>query len=81
MAYIQQVEPKDATGKVKDFYNKLIERDGRVRGIFKLNSLKPEVMFGLSNLYSTVMYGDSGLTRTEKEMVATVVSAINGCDY
>ena len=81
MAYIQQVEPEDATGKVKDFYNELIERDGQVRGIFKLNSLKPDVMFGLGNLYTAVMYGESGLSRIEKEMVATVVSAINGCDY
>ncbi len=81
MAYVRQIEPKNATGEVKEFYDRLIERDGQVRGLFKLFSLKPDVMFGLSALYSTVMYGESGLSRAEKETVAIVVSGINGCGY
>ncbi len=81
MAYIRQIEPEEATGEVKDFYEKLVERDGRVRGIFKLMSLRPPVMIGLSTLYGAVMFGDSGLSQAQREMIAIVVSAINGCVY
>jgi len=81
MAYIRQIEPAEATGKVKEFYDELVKRDGLVRGIFKLSSLRPSVMFSLSTLYRTVMYDPSGLSQAQKEMVAIVVSAINGCDY
>ncbi len=81
MAYIRQTEPAEATGEVKEFYDKLIERDGHVRGIFKLSSLRPDVLFALSALYSVVMFGPSGLSRAQREMVSIVVSAINGCGY
>ena len=81
MAYVRQIEPAEATGEVKEFYDKLIERDGLVRGIFKLSSLRPSVMLGLSTLYGAVFYGESGLTRAQREMTAIVVSVINGCEY
>ena len=81
MAYIRQIEPAEATGDVKKFYDELVNRDGLVRGIFKLSSLRPSVMFGLSTLYSTVMYDPSGLSQAQKEMIAIVVSEINGCSY
>jgi alkylhydroperoxidase family enzyme len=81
MAYVRQIEPAEATGEIKEFYDKLIERDGCVRGIFKLSSLRPSVLFGLSALYEAVFYGPSGLSRAQREMVAIVVSAVNGCDY
>ena len=32
-------------------------------------------------LYIKVMHGPSGLTRSEREMVATVVSKTNHCHY
>ena len=33
------------------------------------------------DLYQSVLYHESGLTMTQKEMVSTVVSEINGCGY
>ncbi len=81
MAYIRQIEPAEATGEVKEFYDKLVERDGVVRGIFKVSSLRPSVMFAQGTLYRTVMFEPSGLSQAQKEMVAIVVSVINGCDY
>ncbi len=81
MAYIRQIEPAEATGKVKEFYDGLVKKDGLVRGIFKLSSLRPSVLFALSDLYRAVMFEPSGLSQPQKEMVAIVVSGINGCDY
>ena len=35
----------------------------------------------IMELYIKVMHGPSGLTRTEREMVATIVSRTNRCHY
>jgi len=36
---------------------------------------------GWVSLFNTLMYGPSGLTRSQKEMIAVVVSAGNQCHY
>ena len=33
------------------------------------------------DLYRELMYGEGPLTRSQREMIATVVSALNGCHY
>jgi uncharacterized peroxidase-related enzyme len=47
----------------------------------KGQSLNPEAMLAHLNLYLTVMFGKSALTRPRREMIATSVSATNGCEY
>jgi len=32
-------------------------------------------------LYSTIMFGDSPLTRAQREMIAVVTSEVNECHY
>jgi alkylhydroperoxidase family enzyme len=32
-------------------------------------------------LYSTIMFGDSPLSRTQREMIAVVTSQVNECHY
>jgi alkylhydroperoxidase family enzyme len=32
-------------------------------------------------LYRTIMFGDSPLTRAEREVMAVTVSAVNDCHY
>lgn len=81
MAYIRQIEHADATGDLAVFYEDLVELAGSVPNIVKLSSLKLPAMKGAQDLYQSVLYHDSGLTMTQKEMVSTLVSAINGCDY
>ncbi|MFQ5692383.1 MAG: carboxymuconolactone decarboxylase family protein [Nitrospinota bacterium] len=81
MAYIRQIEPEDATGDLKTFYDNLTKVAGGVPNIVKLSSLKPSAMRAAQGLYQSVLYEPSGLTRPQKEMVSIVVSVINGCDY
>jgi alkylhydroperoxidase family enzyme len=45
------------------------------------HSLNPEALAAHLELYRVVMFGPSGLSRTEREAVAVAVSAANDCHY
>ncbi len=81
MAWIDEVGVDDAEGKLDEIYAELIKKRGKVSNILKVHSLNPEAMANHLDLYMTVMFGKSGLTRTEREAVAVVVSATNDCAY
>jgi alkylhydroperoxidase family enzyme len=46
-----------------------------------VQSLNPESLRASMQLYLATMYGRSGLSRAEREMLATVVSWANHCFY
>ncbi|MGH9431394.1 MAG: carboxymuconolactone decarboxylase family protein [Terriglobia bacterium] len=81
MAWIKTVEPEDADGALKAEYEKAIARAGRVFNILKIQSLNPETLRASMDLYLAVMRKPSGLSRAEREMLATVVSWANHCFY
>ena len=81
MAFVRQIEYGDATGELKELYDFLVEVAGGVPNIVKLSSLKPAAASAAQNLYQSVLYHESGLTMKEKEMVATLVSALNDATY
>lgn len=81
-AWIEIVPESKAEGLLKDLYD--AERDpvhDRVDNILQVHSLHPETLRAHIDLYRTVLYGRSGVTRTEREMVGVVVSSINKCAY
>jgi alkylhydroperoxidase family enzyme len=49
--------------------------------ILAVHSLHPESLIGHYALYRTLMYGESPLSRAEREMIAVAVSARNRCHY
>ncbi len=81
MPWIEQVSPDQATGLLKKLYNDAVKRVGRVWNIRRIMSLNPPVMRDSLRFYVTVMFGDSPLTRVQREMLATVVSAELHCRY
>jgi uncharacterized peroxidase-related enzyme len=81
MAWIETVEPGEATGELKAEYDKAVRRAGKVFNILKVQSLNPPVLRASMGLYLAAMHGPSGLTRAEREMLATVVSWANHCFY
>ena len=81
MSWIQEIEVSEAEGKLAETYAALIEQRGKVANILKVHSLNPEAMGNHLDLYMTIMFGKSGLSRAEREAVAVVVSANNDCDY
>ena len=81
MAWIQTVSEEEASGDVKRQYDAAVRRAGKVFGIVKLHSLRPDVMRTFMELYMKIMHAPSGLSRAEREMVATAVSSANDCFY
>jgi uncharacterized peroxidase-related enzyme len=81
MAWIKVVEPEAAAGKLKAEYDKAVRRAGKVFNILKVQSLNPKSLHASMELYLAVMHGPSGLSRGEREMLATVVSWANHCFY
>lgn len=53
----------------------------RLDHILSCHSLNPVAQRAHIALYRAIMYGDSTLTRVEREAVAACVSAANNCHY
>ena len=81
MAWIKVVEPEDATGELNQQYDEAVERAGKVYNILKVQSLNPQTLKASMEIYKATMFGPSGLSRAEREMLATVVSWANRCFY
>lgn len=81
MAYINVIEPEDADGELKQIYNNLIEKRGKLAEVHKIQSLNPESIVRHIDFYMTIMFGKSPLKRYQREMMAVVVSATNKCEY
>lgn len=81
MPYIDTIDEADATGELKEAYAAIAQARGKVANIMKIHSLHPEAMLQHLELYKTLLFGRSGLKRAERELIATIVSSINGCAY
>lgn len=81
-AWIQVIPEEEAEGELKALYEQ--EFDSEKQGtdnILAVHSLNPPTLRAHADLYHTVMHAKSPLSRSEREMVAVVVSAINQCHY
>jgi len=82
MSWIRTVDPEDARGLLRRIYDQALRRAGKIFNINRLQSLRPPVLRASTALYLEVMRGTaSPLTRTQREMIATVVSRANDCHY
>ena len=81
MPWIKVIEPEDATGELKQEYDNAAKRAGKVFNILKVQSLNPGALKASMQLYRATMFGPSGLSRAEREMLATVTSWANHCFY
>ena len=81
MSWIEEIEVEEAEGKLAEMYADLIKARGKISNILKVHSLNPEALANHLDLYMTLLFGKSGLTRCEREAIAVVVSASNECEY
>ena len=81
MAHIRLIEPDEATGPLRNEYDAAIARAGKVFNIVKAMSLRTETLKASIEMYKTIMFGPSGLTRAERELLATVTLRVNDCHY
>jgi len=81
MPWIKVIEPADATDELKQEYDDATRRAGKVFNILKVQSLNPHTLKASMQMYGATMLGPSGLSRAEREMLATVTSWANRCFY
>ena len=82
MAWIRTVEPDQAEGLLGRLYQAAIKRAGKVYNVIRVQSARPRVLKASTTLYLEIMHSDdSGLSRAQREMIATAVSSFNGCHY
>ncbi len=81
MAWIKVIPEENASGELKQLYEQMMEPWGGVDNILKIHSLNPASLRAHFEFYKTLMWGASGVTRIQREMIAVVVSAANHCHY
>ena len=82
VAWIEVIPEDRAEGLLGALYDEhRAPQTGVVDNILKIHSLHPETLRDHAQLYTTLMFGKSGLSRPEREMIGVVVSVANRCFY
>lgn len=81
MVWIKSLPPAEALGELLEQYNRMRDPSGSVANILQVHSLNPAALRAHFDLYRTLMFARSDLTRTQREMIAVVVSKTNSCHY
>ena len=81
-AWIHVIPEEEAEGELKALYEQEFDTEKQgIDNILAVHSLNPPTLRAHADLYHTVMHAKSPLSRSEREMVAVVVSTINQCHY
>ena len=81
MPFIETIEPADATEPLAALYQRVGNPDGTLDEVMKVHGLNPDTLRTHFEMYVAAMHKPSPLSRMEREMVAVVVSRLNGCAY
>jgi len=81
MAFIDYISYQDASDTLKKLYARLGGKNKQPANIVRIAGPNPKAMDAHIAFYRAVMFQKSPLSRQQREMVATVVSAINHCHY
>lgn len=81
MPWIEVKPLERAKGALKKEYEAAIKRAGRIWHIVSIMSQNPRTMKTSMAFYSALMFGASPLSRSQREMLAVVVSVANQCRY
>ena len=80
-AWVRIIEPDEAEGDLKTVYDATLAKRGALAAVHKIHSLHPETLTAHMALYMELLFGQSPLTRREREAIAVAVSRTNGCAY
>ncbi len=81
MSWVTEIPREQATGLLRRELDAAVERSGRVWKIVQVMSLNAPVLRATMGQYAAIMFGPSPLSRVQRELLATVVSAEVGCFY
>ena len=72
---------KDGENQVENYLNIVNEKIGFIPNVLAAFAKFPKQFEGFTKLYNSLMLGESGLTKLEREMIAVTVSSENHCFY
>jgi uncharacterized peroxidase-related enzyme len=71
----------DVSDDVKELWAKPLEKLGFVPNVLRVYAIRPRHLQLWNEFYDELMRGESGLTKSQREMIAVVVSTANRCHY
>ena len=77
MARIKVIKYEEASGRLKEIYDELVDKRGKLADIHTIQSLRPESIVKHVELYLEIMFSKSELSRAEREMIGVIVSVCN----
>ena len=76
------VPDNEAEGRLAEVYDMLTGKGKRpVAHILKISSVNPGALEGHLTFYKSLRWAKGPLSGARREMIATVVSAVNECHY
>lgn len=69
------------TPRLEAYFAKCTEKLGFVPNVLKAYAFDPVKLQAFIDMVDDLMLADSGISKTEREMIAVVVSAVNHCHY
>ena len=81
MAFIPYADNEPLEVKLAEVYEHIRGDRGIIPNILRIHADNPPALDGHFNLYQALMFKRSELSRTQREMIAVVVSQINECHY
>jgi alkylhydroperoxidase family enzyme len=80
MARLTKLTKDEVTGEVRELYDRVGAQRGNVPNMFRVYAHRPEILKTMTAHLAAITSTGTVPTRT-KELIATLVSRINGCQY
>lgn len=80
MARLTKLTKDEVTGEVKELYERVGTQRGNVPNMFRVYAHRPEILKTMMAHLAAITNTGTVPART-KELIATLVSRINGCQY
>jgi len=81
-AWIRTIDEPDADERLAALYAQCLDPGtDKVDHVLKVHSLHPDGLAAHLAVYRASMAGTKGLRKVDRELVAVVVSKLNGCHY
>lgn len=82
MTWIKTIEYREASGKLKKLYDRIVGPNGYLDNILKIHSLRPNTLEGHMSIYKNVLHhSNNTLPKWLLEALGVYVSHLNQCDY
>ncbi len=81
IAWIKEIDPSTSK-ELRGIYEREEKRTkSPIANVLRVHSIKPKTLDAHMQLYNTIMFGESKLSRAQREMIGIVVSEANACPY